>query len=423
MKLIVLSSLAVIALSCSNSKTEIVSDSTSVDSVGLTAAANTYGQTQVSIQNQAHDSPFANFSNYSESLSVDPTESEVTFGLQELMTEYDNRQYRTVESTYSRERDYEGEYQEVTETEEVTETWFFDASHQLKAFSRKYFREGEGRDTKILICLFSNDSLIALSDYWNEDNQIGMTYHTKILRSKCPDCGMDSNMEAGGSGGVKKYLNENDLVERESEFFTTLPDLISTIGNAWDKAIEATAGFVFTVEYDQWPDNQSGGKAYAQEFTISKELYNDYVSKRNLLNDFAKKPFTINSYASITNHLKKENIEFTDEIFNGQQSINFGESQIIVNENSKDPICSAYIESSKIPFSKNIKIGMKEEAFVKIMRLTKDDIVTDGQRYFEYTLQSEEQSRTITFTFEENILMAFKYEVSPCTVPTSDEQP
>ncbi len=405
----------------SNTQTEIASDSTSIQS---TEVASPYVQTQAPSQDQSPGRPSSNFPEFSETaLSEDPTESEIMFDLKQLITEYDNQQYGTIESYYSRQRDYEGEYEEQTETEEVTETWFFNESNQLRAFARKYFRSGEGRDTKTLICLFSNDSLIALSDYWDEDGQIGMAYHTKLIRSKCPNCGIDSNREAGDNsmGRVRNYLNENDLVERESEFFTTLPNVISAIGKEWKNATESATGFVATVEHDQWPERPSEGKAYSQTYTISKELYKAYASRLNWLNAFAKKPFTLTSYTSITNYLKKEKIDFTDDIFNGEQLINFEESQIIVNENSKDLICSAYIESPKISFSKNIKIGMTEEAFLKTANLNKSDILTDGQRYFDYTLESKNQSWIIEFMFEENVLTSFKYTVTPCGVSTSNE--
>ncbi len=399
-----------------NNQTEIVSDSTSVQT---TEVASTYEQTPS--QDASPARPSSNFPAFSEvALSEDPTESEITFDLQQLISKYDQQQYRTIESYYSRQRDYEGEYGAETETEEVTETWFFNESNQLRAFTRKYFRSGVGRDTKTLICLFSNDSLIALSDYWDEDGQIGMKYHTKLLRSKCPNCGMDTNQEAGTMGQVKNYLNENDLIELENEFFLRLPNLISTIGKEWNTATESTNGFVATVEHDQWSENPPEGKAYSETYTISKDLYTEYASRRSWLNALAKKPFKVNSYTSITNHLKKEKIEFTDEIFDGEQLINFEESQIIVNENSKDLICSAYIESTKIPFSKDIKIGMTEEAFLKTANLTKEDILTNGQRYFEHTLESTDQSWTIEFIFEKNVLTAFRYTVTPCALSPSD---
>lgn len=409
-----------IVLSCTPSKNnETAVDSTSVQP---TEVISSYSQSQAPVQYQTPATPFSNFSEYSESLSEDPTESELILGIQELMTKYDNNQYRTIESYYSRQRDYEGGYGAVTETEDVTETWFFDASNQLKAFYRKYQRDGEVGDAKLLICLFSNDSLIALSERWDQDGQIGMLYNTKLLRSKCPDCGMVTRQEAGSSGKVDNYLNEVDLATFESEFFTTLPKLIRTIGEEWDNATESANGFVVSIRHDEVPEipgmpEVKARKAYTEDYTISKEIYNKYILKRNWLTAFVKKPLSLSSYTTITNHLKKETIEFTDDIFNGEQLINFEKSQIIVNENSKDLICSAYIESPKIPLSKNIKIGMTEEEFIKVVNLSKEDMVTDDQHYFEYTLESKAQSWTVTFTFEKNLLMAVKYEVTPCSLP------
>jgi hypothetical protein len=420
MKLILYSLLFLIVLSCSPStKTEIAADSTSVQP---TEVISSYSQSQTPVQYQTPATPFSNFSEYSESLSEDPTESELTLGIQELMTKYDNNQYRTIESYSSCQRDYEGDYGAITETEDITETWFFDASNQLKAFYRKYQRDGEGRDTKVLICLFSNDSLIALTEHRIDDGQIGMLYHTKLLRSKCPDCGMVSSQEGGSSGKVDNYLSEVGLAAFENEFFTTLPKLIGTIGKEWDNATESANGFVVSIRHDEVPEipgmpEVKARKAYTEDYTISKEIYNKYILKRNWLTAFVKKPLSLSSYTTITNHLKKENIEFTDDIFNGEQLINFEKSQIVVNENSKDLICSAYIESPKIPLSKNIKIGMTEEELIKVVNLSKEDMVTDDQHYFEYTLESKDQSWTVTFTFEKNLLMAVKYEVTPCSLP------
>lgn len=411
--------LIITVLGCSSgTKTESMSDSNAVFVPETTYPAE---QPPKQIQNQALVSPFSNFLNYSSSLSTDPFESEITFDLEELMASYNNFQFWKVESYYNRERDYEGEYGDQTETEEVTETWYFDKSNKLKAFSSNYYRSGEGRDTKMLICLFSNDSLIALSDYWDEDGQIGMRYHTKILKSSCPECGTDSFSEAGGGDGVRKYLTEIDRVAYEAKYFTTLTGLIGSIGKEWDNATETPDGYSFTLAHDQDSDIATEWKAYSQQFTISKELYNPYVSRRNWLNTFAKNPLKLNSYTSIVNHLKKENIEFSEEIFNGEQQINFGESQIIILENSKDIICSAYIESSSIPLASGIKIGMTEEAFIKAANINKDDIIVDGQRYFEYTLESKSQSRTIQFIFDENVLTAFKVDNSSCMPPDNEK--
>ena len=218
--------------------------------------------------------PIHNFPAYTlEILSSDSLEPKVSDGLEELLSEYNYRDYLTIQSHYLRERDYEGDYGKVTESEEVTEIWYFDSGYSLRAFSREYFRSGEGRDTKLIICLFSNDSLKAATDYWSEDNQIGMTYHKKMLSSKCPACGTNVRKEAGASEPTVDHLNENDLASFEREFFTNVPNLMSTIGGGWNEAEETVEGFIVTINFNEWPDGESGGKAYSKSYTINKDLY------------------------------------------------------------------------------------------------------------------------------------------------------
>ena len=100
------------AASCSptNSKTEAVADSVATEPLQLTPT-------------NASAAPIPNFPAYTlEILSSDSLEAKVSEGLEELLSEYNYRDYLTIQSHYLRERDYEGDFGKVTESEEVTET-------------------------------------------------------------------------------------------------------------------------------------------------------------------------------------------------------------------------------------------------------------------------------------------------------------
>lgn len=257
-------SLALVACGSSATKNETRSDSTTVQPLSTTTSSTSSFPASVN-----------NFPDYSsELLSEDPLEAEVSYGIDELIAINSSLDFLTVQSHYQREREFEGDYDNVTQTEEVTETWFFDLSLTLRAYSRRYYRDGEGRDTKTLICFFSNDSLIAMSDRWDQDNQVGMIYHKKLLADNCPKCGVDVNKEAGGQGQVGKYFERNDLYNFENEFITSFSEVA---GEHWKNAEVIDGQPTTKVSYEtSWPSGEVDGKPYTVEYTMSRTLYNYY---------------------------------------------------------------------------------------------------------------------------------------------------
>ncbi|MBN8651010.1 MAG: hypothetical protein J0L67_06270 [Cytophagales bacterium] len=249
---------------------------TPVDSLTITeAAASTY--------NQHYQQVISNFPDYSSVLITDnPFEAEVAAGIDNLVAQYDPLQLLIFKTAYHREREYEGDYGEIVETQDVTETWFFDLTYKLKAYSRKYYREGEGRESKLLIVFFEKDSLVALSDWRKDDGQIGLEFSKKLLSSKCPKCGTDTEREAGSDGKLINYFNSDDYDEFNRSFITNLSDLIDT--DLWAKAEQTGEVFSVLENIEEWPDGE--GKPYTIEYAVSEELlsYHKFTAFVDLFN-------------------------------------------------------------------------------------------------------------------------------------------
>lgn len=261
-------SFVVVGCGTSTTKNETRPDSISVESTSTTSAASTL----VAVNN---------FPDYrsSELLTDDPLEAEVTAGIDELIAANINLNFQTLQSHYLREREYDGEHGTVTETEDETETWFFDLSFKLRAYSKSYYRDGEGRDTKTTIHLFSNDTLSAMIERWDQDNQIGMTYYSKFLASKCPNCGLDVRREAGGPGVVEGYMKAFE------GYSTNLSELVGRQYMEWTNAEESNEVFVIKENIDKWPEDEASGKPYVVERSMSRDLYS-YFQFMNFIQFF-----------------------------------------------------------------------------------------------------------------------------------------
>lgn len=249
---------AVVGCGTSTTKNETHLDSISVESTSTTSTSSTL----VAVNNFPHYRS-------SELLTDDPLEAEITAGIDELIAANINLNFLTLQSHYLREREYDGEHGTVTETEDETETWFFDLSFKLKAYSKSYYRDGEGRDTKTTIQLFSNDTLSAMTERWDQDNQVGMMYYSKFLASKCPNCGVDVRREAGAPGVV---LTNTEAFE---DRFTNLSELIGRQNTDWTNAEESYGMFVMKENIEQWPDGETNGKLTV-EYTMSRDLFSYY---------------------------------------------------------------------------------------------------------------------------------------------------
>lgn len=270
--------IAIAAVGCSSraGNTETVADSSAV--------ALASSESAVPPASSSTPAPEDNFPDYSaELLSDDAFEDEVTSGIGELVNLCNNQTLFTFISSYTREREVEGEYEAGTETEEVKETWFYDEAFTLKAFSRKYFRSGEGRDTKFSLYLFSGDSLVAMSEWWSEDGQIGMNHQRKILTSKCPRCGVRVSREAGSSGVVTEYFSPEDIDAVKDEVVRSMSELINPEDEGWK--MEVAGLYTMTEEISEWKVGDSPGFPYNVTYTTNQELF-DYVSFSKLVNLF-----------------------------------------------------------------------------------------------------------------------------------------
>jgi len=259
-----LSLTAILLVTLQGCGTQTTKNETMADSVTtVTEVPTTYSETT--------RQDITNFPEYASVLITDdPFEAEVAAGIDNMVTAHDPLHLLTFKSSYKREREYEGDYGEILETQELTETWFFDLNYKLKAYSRKYYRDGEGRESKLLIAFFEKDSLIALSDWRKDDGQIGLEFSKKLLSSKCPKCGTDAEREAGSDGKIMRYFDSDDYYGFNNSFSTNLTDLIDE--DLWAKPVADGESFTTSENLEQWPDDGADGKPYTINYTMSEEL-------------------------------------------------------------------------------------------------------------------------------------------------------
>jgi hypothetical protein len=251
--------LFLMTLSCTPVKNnETVADSTQNIVKDSTASqieeTSTSSSIDESIQSSSIDEtsePFSgitnNFPEFSMAvLTNDSLEVEINNRMGQLLQVYDTMQYATVMSSYSWERPHyvpaqDGEGSMDTEREGEKKTWFFDRFNRLKGYSMSLANDFT---RKSVVYLFSNDSLIAVSEqqeYLDEGNVIE---HLTILASQCPNCGLATT---NNGGGQVNYLNEKDLAFTQNEFNDSMTELINILKAGRKKAMEDGDDFVFSV--------------------------------------------------------------------------------------------------------------------------------------------------------------------------------
>jgi hypothetical protein len=298
MKPITYSLLFLIILSCAPGKNnETATDSIQIiatDTLATQVEENSTSSAEEPIQyssTEETEEPFSGTTNnFPEfpmaTLTSDSLEVEVNNRIGQLLQEYDTLQYATVTSRYSWERPYcyqgqEGPCTMSVEKKEETKTWFFDRASQLRCFSLKL--EGTSTATKSILYLFSNDELIAISEYLVDGTDAGVFVdQIRMLASSCPRCGMRASSFEGMLNGDVQYLNEKDLVTKQKEFYSTMPELIAILKAGRKKAKEEDDDFIFSVNRTEEgnADQKSKTITYPVEFRVTKDLYPNYISKQ-----------------------------------------------------------------------------------------------------------------------------------------------
>jgi len=220
-----------------------------------------------------------------EPLTTDSIEAEITSQLATLIHAYDTIQYFKIVSNYSWERErlyqgQEGEGSMGTEIESETNTWFFDKSFQLKAFSAEFNTEPVYPFTKTILYLFSNDSLLAVSEYWLSEDEVTVSGYDRLIVTRCPACGISSQAGHTENGEVK-YLDSTAVVTRQNAFNESMSELIKTLKAGRKNAASDDFDFMFTIQRAKEGNVQDKSKAikYPVTFTVSKELYPNYILK------------------------------------------------------------------------------------------------------------------------------------------------
>lgn len=220
-------------------------------------------------------------------LTSDSLEVEINNRMAQLLQAYDTIQYATATSSYSWERPHYIQPQDAAsvpedfdgmfpETEEEKKTWFFDRFNRLRGYSMSL----ENDETKkSVVYLFSNDSLIAVSEQQKYLDDGNVIEHLTILAQQCPKCGLATT---NNDGGQINHLNEKDLAIKQKEFNDSMVEFISILKAGRKKAKEDDFDFIFSVNRTKEgiPDEKSKAITYPVEFRVTKNLYPNYISKQ-----------------------------------------------------------------------------------------------------------------------------------------------
>jgi hypothetical protein len=252
-----------------------------------TTAIQTTATGTVSVSSSAYQAPeeIVNFPeyNYESTLSDDQREKEITEAVDELVYKLNSLSLLRFSSYFKKQRDYNGDYGDVSESTEETETWFFDRNYKLRGYSKKYYRDGEGRDTRVTVIIYQGDSIVAVSEYRVDDGQIGVTYHAKMLASKCPECGIKTEKEADSEGNVRAILTRENFTDYQPEYtkITSLADAINM-----DKAVSSDDVYTFSENVESWSDGQQVYQnPFSIDYTIDKDLFT-YIQFGNFIDLF-----------------------------------------------------------------------------------------------------------------------------------------
>jgi len=292
-------SLLLIILSCSQTKNnETATDSTQHEVTDPAATQieemATSSSTDESGQSSSIDEteePFSgittNFPEMSmDALTNDSLEVKINNRIGQLLQVYDTMQYATITSSYAWERPYcypsqDGPCMMGIETEEETRKWFFDRFNQLRGYS--ITTGGNEATPSSTLYLFSNDSLIAISEQTVDNSDAGIFVdQVRMLASSCPKCGMAASTFDGQLNGEVRYLNEPDLTSRQTQFYESMTELIQILKEGRKKAKEDDFDFIFSVNRtkDGNADEKSKAIIYPVEFRVTKNLYPNYISKQ-----------------------------------------------------------------------------------------------------------------------------------------------
>lgn len=280
----------IMALSCSPSKSnETVTDSTLNEVVN-----NQETPLQESVPPASNDETLEppsgisnNFPDFSTTMLTDDSlEAVVNNRMASLIQVYDTIQYTTIKSTYSWERPYyaqaqDGEGTMAMETEEETKTWFFDRSYQLRAVSTEFNAGPDYPITISTLYLFSNDSLIAVSEHKVDESEVTVTSQITMVASQCPRCGTEA-INGHKENGEVNYLIKNNLLTKQKEFYETMPELIRILKAGRKNAKVDANDFSFSINRTKEENKSDKSQAitYPVKFTIAKDLYSNYISKR-----------------------------------------------------------------------------------------------------------------------------------------------
>jgi hypothetical protein len=219
-------------------------------------------------------------------LTTDSIEAQITNELATLIQAYDTISYYKIISNYTWEREclYWGQLGESfkgIESETETNTWFFDESFQLKAYSSEFKSEPVYPFTKTILYLLLNDSLLAVSEYWLSEDEVAVSGYDRIIASRCPTCGIASQLVEFGSSGEVQYLDSVAIITRQKEFSQSMSLLLKTLKSQKINTKADDFDLTLTIQRSKEGNTQNSSKTikYPVTFTISKELYRNYVLK------------------------------------------------------------------------------------------------------------------------------------------------
>jgi hypothetical protein len=222
-----------------------------------------------------------------ETSSDDSLEISINDEMAILLQAYDTIKYFSISANYSWTQEITTHGQEgddtyvEDETKEENQTWLFDRFFKLRGFIREVKYDDEyGDGSESTIYLFSNDSLIAVSERTIDNSEVEEIRVTRILASRSPDVGFSRYMQY--EYVRMEHLVKEDLISRQEKFMASMGELVNTLKEGKKNATEDDFYYEFKVDRTKAanPDKQAKAVVYSVTFNVEKDLYPNYIMKR-----------------------------------------------------------------------------------------------------------------------------------------------
>ncbi|HRI80012.1 MAG TPA: hypothetical protein PLR06_10800, partial [Cyclobacteriaceae bacterium] len=167
------------------------------------------------------------------------------------------------------------------ETEEETRVWYFDQGYQFRAYSSEFKNDSGYPFSKLLLYLFSNDSLTAAYQRVVDDGEVTVVQETKMHKPLGERCGISITYGASAAPGIN-YLTQADLESKRLASAQALEEVVAFLKANRKKARTEEDDLIFRMKHTKEGNAEDKSKtiSYEVEFRMARGLYDGYVAVR-----------------------------------------------------------------------------------------------------------------------------------------------